>query len=179
MYVYVCIYMYIYILLWLERRGRGSACRGHGARHTHMITHSCLHTHMTRQRVSWPWCLSRHRHRHHFSRSINTCSDLPPCPWMMARIHLWLRSASLHWFAHFRSANLYCCAHITIIYVVQSYHYPTGVVFRLWSSGFTIQRLVFWASGDWHSDEWACGVREQCVWGSGAERESVVYWYWI
>ena len=24
-----------------------------------MITHSCLHTHMTRQRVSWPWRLSR------------------------------------------------------------------------------------------------------------------------
>ena len=23
-----------------------------------------------------------------------------------------LRRASLHWFAHFRSANLYCCAHI-------------------------------------------------------------------
>ena len=25
-----------------------------------------------------------------------------------------LRRASLHWFAHFRSANLYCCAHIAL-----------------------------------------------------------------
>ena len=54
-----------------------------------------------------------------------------------------LRRASLHWFAHFRSANLYCCAHITIIYVVQSYHHPTGVVFRLWGLGFRVYNVEF------------------------------------
>ena len=47
-----------------------------------------------------------------------------------------------------RQLVLLCPHHITIIYVAQSYHHPTGVVFRLWGSGFTIQRLVFWASGD-------------------------------
>ena len=47
-----------------------------------------------------------------------------------------------------RQLVLLCPHHITIIYVIQAYHYPTGVVFRLWGSGLTIQRLVFWASGD-------------------------------
>ena len=42
-----------------------------------------------------------------------------------------------------RQLVLLCPHHITIIYVIQAYHYPTGVVFRLWGLGFRVYNVEF------------------------------------